>query len=168
MSVKYVIGHWTGVNFYYVTPDIKKHYQLLIDGDGDVIEGTPQGHTASTGGMNSITYNISCCGGDTKAPMKKKQCEVFFKECAKALKAHGLTVDKFYNHAEIGEMVRNYLDFKKGKTVKGELITNLLPYNNYLAQNVGKIDLTKLPYDLKAESHGNFIRRKIKWYFERL
>ena len=47
---------------------------------GEAVEGLPVGQTASTGGMNSITYNISCCGGDLFAPLEKKQCERFFKE----------------------------------------------------------------------------------------
>ena len=66
MTVKYIIGHWTGVNTYNVTDKIKKSYQLLITGRGEVVQGSPVGSTASTGGMNSITYNISCCGGDSR------------------------------------------------------------------------------------------------------
>ena len=156
MTVKYIIGHWTGVNTYNVTDAIKKSYQLLITGMGEAVEGLPVGQTASTGGMNSITYNISCAGGDVKAPLTKKQCERFFKECAIALKKYGLTVDKFYTHAEIGEMC------------KDKSIRKLLPFNKYLWQNMGKIDLIRLPYDLKGESHGDFIRKKIKWYYDKI
>lgn len=156
MTVKYIIGHWTGVNTYNVTDAIKKSYQLLITGMGEAVEGLPVGQTASTGGMNSITYNISCAGGDVKAPLTKKQCERFFKECAIALKKYGLTVDKFYTHAEIGEMC------------KDKSIRKLLPFNKYLWQNMGKIDLIRLPYDLKGESHGDFIRQKIKWYYDKI
>lgn len=156
MTVKYIIGHWTGVNTYNVTDKIKKSYQLLITGRGEVVQGSPVGSTASTGGMNSITYNISCCGGDLYAPLGKKQCERFFKECAIALKKYGLNVDKFYTHAEIGEMYKNHT------------ITKLLPMNQWLYHNEGKIDLTRLPYDLNGKSHGDFIRSKIQWYYNRL
>lgn len=156
MAVKYIIGHWVGVNTYNVTDAIKQSYQLIIAKDGETVQGGAQGTTASTGGMNSITYNISCAGGDVKAPLTKKQCESFFKECAIALKKYGLTVDKFYTHAEIGEMC------------KDRSIRKLLPFNKYLWQNMGKIDLTRLPYDLKGESPGDFIRKKIKWYYERI
>ncbi len=156
MTIKYIIGHWTGVNTYNVTEKIKKSYQLLITDKGEVVQGSPSGSTASTGGMNSITYNISCCGGDKLAPLTKKQCESFFKECAVALKKYGLTVDKFYTHAEIGQMYKN------------KTITKLLPMNQWLHYNEGKIDLTRLPYDLNGKSHGDFIRNKIKWYFDKL
>lgn len=156
MTVKYVIGHWTGVNTYNVTEQIKKSYQLLITGMGEAVEGLPVGQTSSTGGMNSITYNISCCGGDLYAPLDKKQCERFFKECAIALKKYGLGVDKFYTHAEIGQMC------------KDRSIRKLLPFNKYLWQNIGKIDLTKLPYNLDGKTHGDFIRLKIKWYYDKI
>lgn len=156
MTVKYIIGHWVGVNTYNVTDAIKKSYQLIITKDGETVQGGAQGTTASTGGMNSITYNISCAGGDVKAPLTKKQCERFFKECAIALKKYGLTVDKFYTHAEIGEMC------------KDRSIRELLPFNKYLWQNMGKIDLTHLPYDLNGLSHGNYIRKKIKWYYDKI
>ena len=156
MTVKYSIGRWVGVNTYNVTEAIKQSYQLIITKDGETVQGGEQGKTASTGGMNSITYNISCAGGDIKAPLTKKQCERFFKECALALKKYGLTVDKFYTHAEIGEMC------------KDRSIRKLLPFNKYLWQNEGKIDLTRLPYDLNGESHGNFIRQKIKWYYDKI
>ena len=156
MTVKYIIGHWTGVNTYNVTDAIKQSYQLIITKDGETVQGGEQGKTASTGGMNSITYNISCAGGDIKAPLTKKQCERFFKECAIALKKYSLTVDKFYTHAEIGEMC------------KDRSIRKLLPFNKYWWQNMGKSDLTRLPYDLKGESHGDFIRKKIKWYYDKI
>lgn len=153
MTVKYVIGHWTGVNTYNITEGIKKSYQLLINDKGEVVRGMPVGMTASTGGMNSITYNISCCGGDSNAPLTKLQCERFFKECAIILKNYGLGVDKFYTHAEIGQMC-------KDKTIR-----RLLPFNKYLWQNAGKIDLTRLPYNLDGKTHGDFIRGKIKYYY---
>lgn len=156
MTVKYIIGHWTGVNTYNVTDAIKQSYQLIITKDGETVQGGQQGTTASTGGMNSITYNISCAGGDVKAPLTKKQCERFFKECAIVLKKYGLTVDKFYTHAEIGEMC------------KDRSIRKLLPFNKYLWKNTGKIDLTRLPYDLNGELHGDFIRKKIKWYYDKI
>ena len=156
MTVKYIIGHWVGVNTYDVTNAIKQSYQLIITKDGETVQGGEQGKTASTGGMNSITYNISCAGGDIKAPLTKKQCERFFKECAIALKKYDLTVDEFYTHAEIGEMC------------KDRSIRKLLPFNKYLWQNMGKIDLTRLSYDLGGKSHGDFIRSKIQWYYDRL
>ena len=152
MSIKYVIGHWTGVNSYNITKKILESYQIVIGKNGEVVKGLPSGQTASTGGMNSITYNISCAGGDIEAPMTKLQMEKFYFECARVLRAYCLDETKFYTHAEIGKMVKN------------GTITKLLPNNKWLNQNIGKIDLTRLPYDLKGKSHGDFIRSKIKWY----
>ena len=61
-----------------------------------------------------------------------------------------------------------------GKVVKQQewqydgLITDILPYNGYLLANIGKIDLTVLPYmSGNAKQTGNFIRSKIKWYFNK-
>lgn len=154
MTVKYIIGHWSGGGCKPNSTDLKS-YQLLIDTSGQVYNGTPQGKTASTGGINSISYNISCCGGGT-IKLTTIQCERFFKECAVKLKQYNLTPDKFYTHHEIGEMCRD------------KSITKLLPHNKWLYQNIGKIDLTVLPYDLKGKKSGDFIRNKILWYFEKI
>lgn len=154
MTVQYIILHWTGGGEKPNTTDLKS-YQLLIDNKGELYNGQPQGKSASTGGMNSITYNISCCGGGT-IKLTNLQCEKLFKTTAEMLKRYSLTVDKVYTHAEIGEMC------------KDRSIRKLLPFNKYLWQNIGKIDLTTLPYNLKGLSHGDFIRQKIKWYYNKL
>lgn len=156
MTIKYVIGHWTGGNLIPNKLDLTS-YQLLIDGEGNVHSGLKPGCTSSTGGMNSITYNISCCGGLSKSRLTKIQMEKFYKTCAEKLKEHNLTVDKFYTHAEIGEHCRN------------GTITELLPFNKYLSQNIGKIDLTVLP-DItgNACTTGDYIRNKINWYYQKI
>lgn len=162
MAVRYIIGHWTAGQLKPNKIDLNS-YQLLIDGDGNLHKGLAVGCASSTGGMNSITYNISCCGGLSSSRLTRVQIEKFYKTCAEKLKEYGLTVDKFYTHAEIGEMCKN------------GTITKLLPYNRYLSQNIGKIDLTILPIDdknltYKADAHttGEKIRQKIKWYYEKL
>lgn len=106
MTVKFIIGHWTAGMYLPNSTDMKS-YQLLITGDGNKVNGKPVGQAASTGGMNSITYNIACCGGLTVTPLKKVQCEAFFKACADKLKEYKLSVDKFYTHAEIGQMCKD-------------------------------------------------------------
>lgn len=151
MTVKYIILHWTGGNYKPSEYD-KQHYQLLIDDEGRQYVGQPIGKVASTGGMNSITYNISCCGGLDRTPITTKQFESMFKTTAQILKEYNLTIDKVYTHHEIGLMCRN------------KTITKLLPYNNYLSQNIGKIDLIKNPYNL----NGDGIRNKIKWYLQKI
>lgn len=158
-KIKYIIGHWTGVNSYNLTQHIMQSYQLIIGKSGETVKGLPTGQTASTAGMNSITYNISCAGGDIKAPMTKLQMEKFYCECARAIKEFGLTVKDFYTHAEIGEMVKN------------GTITKLLPDNKWLKDNIGKIDLSRLPYEnweMRGKSSGDFIRNKIEWYLNRI
>lgn len=156
MAVKYIIGHWTAGNHKPNKVDLMS-YQLLIDGEGKRHNGMAVGATSSTGGMNSITYNISCCGGLSTSEITRPQIEAFYKACAEIIKEYNLTVDKFYTHAEIGEMC------------KDGTITKLLPMNQWLYQNKGKIDLTKLP-DISgtAKQTGDFIRNKILWYYERI
>ena len=174
--IKYIIGHWTAGGYSPNNLD-KKSYQLLVNAVGKVTYGLKVGNTASTGGMNSITYNIACCGGTDKCPIVPAQMESFCKIVANELKQRGLSVDKFYTHAEIGEMVRNYQTKHKGGNLKnadcsGKLITDLLPYNSYLPQNVGKVDLRKLPNKDKvltsysAKTSGDYLRGKIKWYMQ--
>ncbi len=156
MTVKYIIGHWTAGNYTPCAQDLGS-YQLLINGEGEIHGGKPVGQTASTGGMNSITYNISCCGGLSRTPITKVQAEAFYKACAQKLIEFNLSVSDFYTHAEIGELCRS------GDIVK------LLPKNKWLNQNIGKVDLTVLP-DIKGspKQTGDFIRNKIKWYLQRL
>lgn len=154
--IKYVIGHWTGGMHRPNKIDLSS-YQLLIDSDGKRYNGLAPGATSSTGGMNSITYNISCCGGLSTSPITRIQIEAFYKACAETLKKFDLSVNKFYTHAEIGQMC------------KDGTITKLLPYNSYLYQNIGKVDLKILP-DMNgtAKQTGDFIRNKILWYYQRL
>lgn len=154
--IKYIIGHWTAGNYKPNSTDLNS-YQLLIDGEGKKHTGKPVGKTSSTGGMNSITYNISCCGGLDRTPITKVQIEAFFKAVAEKLHEYKLPVSSFYTHAEIGYMC------KQGT------ITRLLPNNGYLKQNIGKIDLTKTPYIVgTATETGNYIRKKIQWYFDKI
>ena len=162
MAVKYVIGHWTGGMLKPNSLDLRS-YQLLIDGEGGTHKGLAVGCASSTGGMNSITYNIACCGGLSTSRLTRVQIEKFYKTCAEKLKEYGLPVDAFYTHAEIGELCRD-----------GHIV-HLLPWNNYLKYNIGKIDLTVLPLDDKnltyradAGTTGSKIRSKIRWYYERL
>lgn len=156
MTVKYIILHWTAGNYKPCSTDLNS-YQLLIDNEGKQHTGKPVGKTCSTGGMNSITYNISCCGGLEKTPITKIQIEALFKVAAEKCKEYNLTPDKVYTHATIGDMC------KKGT------ISMLLPFNKWLNQNIGKIDLTNIPYIKgSAATTNNFIRNKIKWYYNHL
>lgn len=153
MAIKYIILHWTGGNYKPCQTDLNS-YQLLIDDTGKKYEGKPAGKTCSTGGMNSITYNISCCGGLDRTPITKVQIEAMFKAAADKCKEFNLKPSNCYTHAIIGEMCKN------------GTITMLLPNNGYLKQNIGKIDLTKTPYITgTANETNNYIRKKINWYY---
>lgn len=166
MTIKYIIGHWTAGNFKPNKIDLIS-YQLLIDGDGEVHKGLVPGCTSSTGGMNSVTYNISCCGGLSTSRLTPVQIEKFFKICAEKIKEYKLKVNDFYTHAEIGEMCRGYKLKCQNKPydTKHKIITDLIPYNQWLYQNIGKIDLTVLPQKCgTAFETGDFIRSKINWY----
>lgn len=170
MQVKYIIGHWTAGLHKPNKLDMSS-YQLLIDDEGKLYKGMAVGCASSTGGMNSITYNIACCGGLSSSMITQIQIEKFFKTCAEKLKEYNLTPDKFYTHAEIGEMTRAYNLKQKGKPYDSRypLITTLLTYNAYLLQNIGKIDLTVTPYiSGSAKLTGDYIRNKIRWYYEKL
>ena len=145
MKKKYIILHWTAGNYLPNSTDLT-HYQMLIDGAGKQIVGKEK--TSSTGGMNSITYNISCCGRkDLNTPIKPIQIEAMCHHAAMMCKELGLGVDDCYTHAEIGKMVQD------GR------IKNLLPYNKLLEQNIGKIDFAGL---------GDTLRNKIKWYYSKI
>ena len=153
MTVKYIIGHWTAGNLTPNKTDLNS-YQLLVDGEGKLHNGMKVGCAASTGGMNSITYNIACCGGLSTSKLTRVQIEKFYKTAAEKLKEYNLPVESFYTHAEIGEMCRD------------KSISKLLMWNKYLWQNIGKIDLTVLPtLSGDAFSCGNYIRAKIRWYY---
>ena len=153
MTVKYIILHWTGGNYKPCQVDLDS-YQLLIDDKGKRYDGKPIGQASSTAGMNSITYNISCCGGLDRTPITKPQIEALFKAAADKCKEFNLKPSDCYTHAVIGDMC------KKGT------ITMLLPMNRWLCQNIGKIDLTKTPYiSASASETNNFIRKKINWYY---
>lgn len=156
MTVKYIILHWTAGNYKPCDYD-KQHYQMLIDNEGKQHIGQQTGKASSCGGMNSITYNISCCGGLATTPILPMQIEAMYKATAQKILEFGLDVSKVYTHAEIGRMC------------KDGTITKLLPINSYLKQNIGKIDLTKIPnFNGTPEQTGNFIRNKIKWYLSKL
>lgn len=155
---KYMIGHWTGVNSYAITPKIKEDYHFIVGQNGEITQGVAMNQQSNfgTGGMNSITFQIAMSGGVTPCVLTPKQCEAFFKLCAGQLKRAGLNETFFYTHYEIGQMVKN------------KTIIHLLPWNDYLKSNVGKIDLTVLPGQYKStpEKSGDIIRSKIKWYLD--
>ena len=61
-----------------------------------------------------------------------------------------------FTHYEIGKMVQN-----------GE-IKRLLPYNKLLEQNIGKIDFKFLDFLPEEKNCGDFMRKTITWYYNKL
>lgn len=170
MTVKFIIGHWTGGGLNPNRIDLTS-YQLLVDGSGELHKGLAVGCASSTGGMNSITYNIACCGGLSTSKLTPIQTEKFFKTCAEKIKEYKLPINAFYTHAEIGEMCRGYRlkQHKQPYDNKHKIITDIISYNEWLPQNIGKIDLTELPNKKgSAFETGDYIRNKILWYYNKI
>lgn len=169
-----LIGHWTGVASYNITQAIKNDYHYVVDEKGAIAAGVSSNLASKygTAGMNSITLQIAMAGGVAPAKLTPIQCETFFKLCAEKLKTKGLDEKAFLTHGEVGELCRNKINGKKPD------ITNYIPWNNYLQQNIGKWDLQALPtqytpdlstIDKKdlykiAKAYGDKIREKIRWY----
>ena len=164
-----IIIHWTaGTNNANSTD--KEHYHFLIEGDGSRVKGTfpvtanevcrtdAKGkvlYSAHTGGGNTGSIGVSMCGmygfksstSVGKYPLTAKQCEATFKLIAELCKKYNIkiTPDTVMTHYEFGK--------KHPKT-----------------SSAGKIDIVYLPPYPKVQKDevGDFIRNKIKWYFNKL
>ena len=167
--MKRIVLHWTaGTNFPNAT-DIQ-HYHFLIDKDGKLYKGkfpvsaneickTDQfGHAlyaAHTGGGNTGSIGVAVCGmanfngklSSTKFPLTAIQLEKMFSVGAKLCKQYAIPIspDTVLTHYEFGKSHPNTASF-------------------------GKIDITILPPYLSVKPHevGNFIRKKVKWYLEKM
>lgn len=165
-----IIIHWTaGTNNANSTD--KEHYHFLIEGDGSRVKGTfpvtanevcrtdSKGkalYSAHTGGGNTGSIGVSMCGmyvpsgipvKQTKYPLTKVQVEAMFKLVAELSKKYKIpiTPDTVMTHYEFGK--------KHPKT-----------------SSAGKIDIVYLPPypTVKKDEVGDFIRNKIRWYFNKL
>lgn len=78
-------------------------------------------------------------------PLKAKQVEACFKLCAELCKKYNIPIENVWTHYEFG---KNHPD----------------------TTSAGKIDIIYLPPypDVKTNEVGNLIRRKVRWYYERL
>ena len=171
---KRIILHWTAGG-YYPNKIEKQHYHYLIDKDGKVYEGdykpednlncNDSKYAAHCGGGNTGAIGIALCGmygyKSTKEPGKsfitKKQCETMFHLVAMLLKKYSLSFDTVLSHAMFGVL-------------------------NPKTSSRGKIDITVLPpcYDSdknytnlclkygKTKGVNEFIKLKIKWYYDRV
>ncbi len=164
MSLKRIILHWTAGQNKPNSTDIT-HYHFLIDGDGkihcgkykpeDNLDCSDGKYAKHTGGGNTASIGIAFCGmlgfcNSKQAgshPLTKKQCEATFKFIAEQCRKYkiSITSETVFTHKEFGD--------SHPKTT-----------------SCGKIDICYLPPypEVKPAEMGDFIRNKVKWYYERL
>ena len=164
--MKRIIIHWTAGTYQPNNTDFE-HYHYLVNGDGMVINGKfkPEDnlncndgkYAAHTGGGNTGSIGIAMCGragyssakgiSRTKYPLTKVQCERCFKLVAELCQKYNLQVtpQTVLTHYEFGKSHPN-------------------------TSSAGKIDIVYLPpYGIMEQLKvGNFIRSKVKWYFEKI
>lgn len=162
--MKRIIIHWTA-GTYQPNPTEYEHYHYLINSDGLVIKGkhsvqdnkncTDGNYAAHTGGGNTGSIGVAVCGmlgyvSKKKVgnyPLTPVQCERMYKLVAELCKIYAIpiTSDTVLTHYEFGQ--------KHPKTT-----------------SYGKIDITWLPNCefVRTEEFGDFIRNKVRWYYQRV
>lgn len=167
--MKRIIIHWTaGTNQPNGTDYL--HYHYLVNGDGIKVNGKfpvsanevcrndskgNPAYAAHTGGGNTGSIGVSMCGmfgfknskNVGKYPLTGKQVEACFKLCAELCKKYkiAITPQTVMTHYEFG-------------------------LSHPTTSSKGKIDIVYLPpYPTEpANRIGDFIRSKIKWYYNKL
>lgn len=162
--MKRIIIHWTAGTNQPNSVDYE-HYHYLINGDGLVIKGkhtvqdnkncTDGNYAAHTGGGNTGSIGVAVCGmlgfksakEVGKYPITSIQCERMYKLVAELCKIYAIpiTPETVLTHYEFGQ--------SHPKTTSH-----------------GKIDITYIPYvpNLTKDEVGNFIRGKVKWYYQHI
>lgn len=162
--MKRIIIHWTA-GTYQPNSTEYEHYHYLINRDGLVIKGkhsvqdnkncTDGNYAAHCGGGNTGSIGVAVCGmlGYVSKkrvgnyPLTPVQCERMYKLVAELCKIYAIpiTPDTVLTHYEFGQ--------KHPKTT-----------------SYGKIDITWLPNCefVRTEEFGDFIRNKVKWYYQRV
>ena len=162
--MKRIIIHWTAGTSYASDYD-RNFYHYLIDKEGGIVigkysvednENCNDGRYAKhCGGGNTGSIGVALCGmsGYRSAtnvgfyPLTKKQCEKMFRLVAELCKKYNLkiTPDTVMTHYEFGQKHPN-------------------------TSSYGKIDIIYLPPypEQPKECIGNFIRSKVKWYYNKL
>ena len=162
--MKKIIIHWTAGGYVPNSVDLS-HYHFLIDKYGRINYGIfkPEDnencydgkYAAHTGGGNTGAIGVALCGmlgfvSSLKVgsyPINKVQCESMFNLIAKLAKQYKIPIDL--------EHIMTHYEFGK---------------KNPNTSSAGKIDIIYLPPypDVKQNQIGDFIRNKVKWYFEHL
>ena len=161
--MKRIIIHWTAGATKPNATDLQ-HYHYLIDNDGKIYNGKykPEDnencqdgiYAQHTGGGNTGSIGISMCGmcgfksskDVGKYPLTKKQCESTFKICADLCKKYEIAITP--------QTVMTHYEFGKA---------------NPQTTSNGKIDIIYLPPypTITKDKIGEFIRNKIKWYYNK-
>ena len=161
--IKRIILHWTAGTNQPSRTDYE-HYHYLINGDGLVMQGKYKVsdnencndgvYAAHTGGGNTGSIGVACCGmfgyispqKVGKYPLTKIQTEKMFEFTAQQCKKYSLIIspDTVMTHYEFGK-------------------------RNPKTTSAGKIDITYLPSypTVKTNEMGDFIRNKVKWYYNK-
>lgn len=164
MSLTKIVFHWTaGTGI----PNAieRKHYHFLVDSKGDVHTGKfkPEDNincfdgkcAEHTGGGNTGAIGLALCGmlgfdevaKKTRYPLKEAQFEAACYKAASLCKLYGIPVTPMtvFTHYEFGQA--------HPKTTSRD-----------------KIDIVYLPFkpDLPKDLIGREIRKKVKWYLEKL
>lgn len=154
--------HWTAGRNIPCADDLK-HYHFLVDADGLCYKGlySPEDnfncndgkYAAHCGGGNTNNIGIAFCGcyvprgvpvKNSQFPLTRTQLERGFKLCAELCKKYSIPIDKahVFTHYEFGVLHPN-------------------------TSSAGKIDITYMhPFPAENKTTcGDFIRNKIRWYY---
>lgn len=157
--------HWTGGRNKPSSHELDC-YHFLIDSNGYIYKGkyAPEDninvsngkYAQHCGGGNTNNIGIAFCGcyvpngapvKNTKFPLTRVQFEAGFQLCAKLCKKYNIPITKqtVFTHYEFG-----------------------LSHPN--TSSAGKIDITYMhPFPAEnKQTCGNFIRSKVKWYYNKL
>jgi N-acetylmuramoyl-L-alanine amidase CwlA len=152
---KNIILHWTAGGYMPNSVD-KEYYHYMVDDKGNVYNGkfTPEDnlncndgkYAQHCGGGNTGRIGLAiCCRKDITTQPTRVQVEAMCNLAAQLCKKYGLKPYQCITHAEFGK-------------------------DNPKTSSAGKIDINYLPYiGLKGVKEvGDYLRNKIKWYFEKL
>lgn len=162
--MKRIIIHWTGGTNFSNNIDLE-HYHFVVNKNGKITEGKfkPSDnlncydgiYAKHTGGGNTGSIGIAACGmlgyldknHVGQFPLNEIQMEALFKKCAELCKQYAIVISPatVLTHYEFG-------------------------IQNPQTDSAGKPDISFLPYkpELKPDEIGDYIRNKVKWYYERL
>ena len=162
--MKKIVIHWSAGAYKTNMTDMQ-HYHYLIEDDGKIVNGIykPEAnlncqdgvYAAHCGGGNTGAIGVALCGmagykspqNVGKYPLKQIQFERAYKLTAELCKKYALNINPI--------TVMTHYEFGK---------------RNPQTSSAGKIDINFIPYNptLKPDEVGDFIRDKVRYYYERV